>query len=437
MNILKNKENTKNNNSFFNLLIVIKHFFIILFQYIKKYWKIVVVILVLVIIILTLKYIFVYLYNKKYKPYETQMAVYGFDKMYNNGKATSNEKITKSEAIKVILSSIYNVYDISGFAYETNDTYSNAIWVEYAKRQGIISDDSITKDNENSNIEYIDVIKYYLDARAKLLSKPVQYSKEANFFDLKKYNTELQNYINDATENNLIENSKSKLNANKDITKGQFNQFVINFVKQYNTITLTGDKINVNPDKEPSNASEYPYILSNIDKSIYEKAFDNEDSERFANPIAVYQTRKEYYTQIKEWSEYYYNYIINIDYNNITKEKFKTDLSNYIMYGLDNDEVSNYVDYVIAHKIKLSGKATAQLPIIYYDGVDYRIRIKLEFNIENSDIKQNLLFQDLKNTKAYDYNNKNSLLIDAKLGSVYNQNSIYVYVIPISSLIIK
>lgn len=424
-------------NIFVKVCNAIKAAFISAIKFIKRFWKIIVGIILIVAIVLIGKYVYNYFYDKKYKPYEEKMHTYGFDKMYDNQSARSSEKVTHSEAIKMIIASIYNVYDVSGFAYDTQVEYPNMLWVDYAQKQKIISNDDITKDNESNNVKYIDVIKYYIDARAKLLNKKVQYDKEASFSDLKKYNTDMQDYINDAAKNKLINDSNKKLNADKLITKAQLNMLVVNFVEQYNTITLKGDKINVNPDKVPSNANEYPYTLSNVDKSVYELPLTYEDPDITANPIETYIIKKEYYSQIKEFAEYYYNYILNIDYETITADDIKEKINDYTMYGVYDDDVNAYVDYVKNHKIKLSGSAKAQLPIIYYDGLYYRVRMKIDLNVISSDTKDNLLYQDLKNDKAYTYKDKNTFIIDAKLGNAYKQNTIYLYPAITSTLIIE
>ena len=74
-------------------------------------------------------------YNK-YKPYfglEETMKNYGFDKVYDNQSAKTGESITKSEAVKMVLATVFNTNDISGFAGEPEENYNNAMWVEYAK----------------------------------------------------------------------------------------------------------------------------------------------------------------------------------------------------------------------------------------------------------------------------------------------------------------
>jgi hypothetical protein len=86
-------------------------------------------------------YVSDYNYNKKYKEYEDKINKYGFNKLYNNLSAKSSEYVQRSEAIKVILGSIFNKNDITSFAYQTDEKYDNAIWVKYAENEKIITAD--------------------------------------------------------------------------------------------------------------------------------------------------------------------------------------------------------------------------------------------------------------------------------------------------------
>lgn len=437
-NVVRKEEKIKKETIKSENKINLKNIFKYILSFIKKYWKIIVSIILVIFIAIISICVHNYFYEKKYRPYEIKMHNYGFDKMYNNGTALSYEKVTKSEAIKLILASIYNIYDANEINFDNTDTsYQNAIWVDYAVKQKIISNDQINSKNEDTNISYLDAIKYYINARAKLLNEPIKSDSEASFKDLKKYSSDMQLYINDAVYNKLIDNTTSSLNAKRDITKAQMNQLLINFVENYNTITVKGDKININPDKQPTNAQVYPYILSNVDKYTYQKPLLYNENNATLNPIDTYIMNKEYYSQIKEFTEIYYNTILNIDYNTITTDYLRNNLRNYVMFGISDEDISNYVDYVKKHALKITGTAKIQLPIIYFDGIDYRARLKLDFNVENGDTKTNIFFMDLNEENPCDYSDKKELIIDARLGHVFQQNSLYIYPTSVSSLIVK
>lgn len=72
-------------------------------------------------------------------------------------------------------------------------------------------------------------------------------------------------------------------------------------------------------------------------------------------------------------------------------------------------------------------------PAIYFDGLEYVVRMKLEFEIKNSDTKYNLLYMDpigSDSSKVKYENDKYTVYIDAKMGNaiegssaLYNDNS--------------
>lgn len=361
-------------------------------------------------------------YNKykPYRAYEEKMKTYGFDKAYNNESAKTGESITKSEAIKMILAACFNTNDISGFAAEPGEdnNYDNAMWVEYAKYRGIITDGDINKDNYKSKASYIEVIRYLATAKTKLLEKELDSAVQLKVKDIDKYKSDEQVAIEDMIQNEIIKVNTKKIKGNKNIFKGQMNELISNFVEKYNTITVNGEKININEDKKPSNKDEYPYTLASVDKSIYEKKFYVDDESNFINPKELYTAKKDYYTQIQEIAEGYYNLILNVDYNTINYENLKDEMLQYVLYGTDG--LKEYVNYVKENKIKIEGKSTVMFPAVYFDGLEYVVRMKLEFEVKNSNTKNNLIYMDpiadSENPVKYD-NNKYTIYIDAKMGN--------------------
>lgn len=400
---------------------------------IKK--SIILLIICLVIIGIAIFGITYFVNEKKYEPYkkyEEKVQTYGFDKSYNNGLAKTSDSITKSEAIKMVLAASFNTNDISGFAKQPdeNNNYDNAIWVEYAKFRGIITDTDINKDNYKDKASYIEVIRYLATAKTKILERELDSAVQLKVKDIDKYKSDEQVAIEDMIQNEIIIVNTKKINGNKHIFKGQMNELISNFVEKYNTITVNGEKLNINEDKMPSNKDEYPYTLASVDKNIYEKKFYVDDEERFLNPKDLYTTKKEYYSQIKEIAEGYYDLILNVDYNTINYEDLKTEMLQYVLYGTEGLE--EYVNYVKENKIKIEGKSTVMFPAIYFDGLEYVVRMKLEFEVKNANTKSNLLYMDpinnLDNSIKYD-NDKYTIYIDAKMGNaisgstaLYNDN---------------
>lgn len=372
-------------------------------------------------------------YNKfkPYKKYEETMKTYGFDKMYNNESTKTGESITKSEAIKMILSASFNMYDISGFAGTPKENYDNAIWVEYAKYRGIIGESDITKDNADDKATYIEVIRYLANAKVKLVGKELNSAINLKVKDFDKYKTDEQTAIEDMIENEIITINTKKINGKKHIFKGQMNELISNFAVKYNTLTINDEKINISEEKEPSNKDKYPYTLASVDKSVYEKDFYVDDEENFKTPKELYTTKKEYYSQIQEIAEGYYDSILNIDYKTINYDEMKDNILQYVLYGTEG--LDDYVNYVKEHKIVIEGKSTVMFPTIYFDGLEYVVRMKLEFEIKNSDTRYNLLYMDpigSDSSKVKYENDKYTVYIDAKMGNaiegptaLYNDNS--------------
>ena len=54
----------------------------------------------------------------------------------------------------MILSCLYNVPTIDGIALPTQETYSNAIWVEYAIKQGIVTREEVNASNADEKVKY-------------------------------------------------------------------------------------------------------------------------------------------------------------------------------------------------------------------------------------------------------------------------------------------
>ena len=341
-------------------------------------------------------------YNK-YKPYigfEETMKTYGFDKVYNNESAKTGESITKSEAIKMILACMFNNSDISGFAKEPegDDNYENAIWVEYAKFRGIISDSDINKDNAKDKATYIEVIRYLANAKTKILEKELDSAPSMTVKDLDNSKSDEQVAIEDMIANEIITINTKKINGNKHIFKGQMNELISNFAIKYNTITVNGEKVNINEDKMPSNKDQYPYTLASVDKSVYEKEFYIDDENNFKSPKELYTVKKEYYTQIQEIAEGYYDTILNVDYNTINYEEFSEKLREFAIYGIDENYINDYIKYVKENNIILTGKSTVIFPVIYFDGVQYVVRMNLQCEIISSKTDNNLLYLDLTTT---------------------------------------
>ena len=370
----------------------------------------------------------------KYEKYEDKMDLYGFSQVYDNGRANTRDKVTKSEAVKMVLACLYNVPSIEGIALPTEETYSNAIWVEYAIKQGFVTREEVNASNADDKVRYQEVLVWLYNIKAKALNIEPDTEDNFNVKDINAYNADQQLAIKDLLNSGVITVNTNRINGTQKLYKGKLNELIVNFAEEYNTITVGNSKININLEKIPSNADRYTYTLANVNKDIYEIPFVNDGKEGFISPIDYYPANKQYFTQIKTYVEGYYDYLLTVDYNNISIQQMKRKLKKYAYVQFNDDELQKYVDYVKNNKIKLNGKSTAQFPCVYFDGQDYRVRVKLEIVVENSDTKENLLFGDTKTTYS---DTQATIYIDAILAKNETSETLFVVNTPISKMVVK
>lgn len=355
------------------------------------------------------------------------MSIYGFDRMYDNSSSKVSEKVTKSEAIKMIISTVYNLYDISSFAPIEEANYDNEIWVKYAEDKSILTEE-INEKNQDDKISYIDVVMLLSKAKSEILGESLDIEGTPNFSDFDKYSNEEQTALKDMIWNKIIENNTEKLNGNRKIAKGELNELLINFAEKYRTITLNSDdKFVINEEKLPYNSEDYPYVLSNVSKKIYEIKFYNSISKDSKSPVELYADEKQNFEDISAIIYQYFDTILNVDYDRISLEEFKENINFVSMYEFSDEQIQDYIDYVKENKIRLSGSATLQLPIIYYDGEYIRARAIVECNIENSNTLENILFSDRLTGSIYNYDEKSNLIyVDVPFAKDETTGNIYI-----------
>lgn len=377
----------------------------------KKRFQYLIAVIVAIIIIIEIIYCGVCISIKlKYAKYTEKMDILGFSVLYDNGKATAYESITKGEAIKLIIASIYNVNDITDFAYEPEFDDKNAIWATYAYKEEIITQNDITKANINSKISYIDVLEYYTKAREILMNNYSDITGVVlNFKNAVILRQDAKYYLADAIASNLIENSTDRFNPDEKMIKGEMSRLVVNFVTNFNTITTENVKVNNESSAYPKNANDYPYIAEGIDKSIYEIPFYIESETGSYTPTELYKYRKEFFEQAVERLNYYYDKILNIDYKTINLEEFKKSINDILQYHDTDAEYEEYIKYVKDNKLVIKGKVAPLIPIVYVDGSHYRVRCKVEIEIVEGNTQKSVIYGDLSIKDGVTYTNKKSI----------------------------
>ena len=369
----------------------------------KRIILLVVFLLIIVVLIFSISYAYRVIKFSKYNEYGTQMEKYGLAGLYDNKKTTSHEAVTKSEAIKIAIATIINIEDIP-YSIDSELKYENELWVEYAIENEVITAEDVNEKNYNKKVTYIEYIRYFQNARKVLKGETLNTSIYPDFTDMKLL-SDLELYaVSDLVYNNVIENAKVKLNPSRTLYKGELNKLTCDMVNTYNLLLPEGEKFNISEDKIPENVSEYPFTLYDVAKEAYEKPFIISDEAKFIGPNKIFASERTVIEVIFNIVNNYYNNILNVDYETIDINSFYEKIRNNSLFEVDLETVKKYVDYVKANKIKIEGKAKAQLPIFYYDGTYYRMRVQISFKVVNSDTKNNLLFYDLENGEtSYEY----------------------------------
>ena len=396
------------------------------------------IVTVIIIGIFTLVYTLTNREYSKYKQYEALMDKYGFSQVYNNGEAKTKEKVTKSEAVKMILAAVYNVTDIEGIALPTEKEYSNAIWVEYAIKQGIVTSVEVNEKTADDRVKYKEVLVWLYNVKTNILARIPDTEDKGLVKDINAYNLDQKLAIHDLINSNVIMVNTKKINGDQKLYKGKLNELIVNFSEEYNTITVGDSRLNINKDKLPDNVDEYPYTLANVLKETYEYDFDVEDVDYFRSPIELYAENKDYYSQIKSNTEKYYTYLLNIDYETINADEMKNNLKKYLLFDVEKEVYEKYVEYVKNNHIKITGTATTQMPCVYYDGLYFRVRTKLDFKIESSDTNNNILYYDLEEKNIKRYTQKEySIYIDTYMTNSMSSRSLFNIERPVFDMLVK
>lgn len=418
----------------------------------SKISKIIIIIVVVVVVALIgigIYKLFVNKVNQTNVDYQSNMKAYGFDIMYDNKTAEPSDLVTKSEAVKMVIASMLNETDITKLLevreyvedykegmtsdeIEAKLDYKNKLWVEYAVSMGMIQNGEITKDNANDHATFIDALVYFSNAKIKLLNEILDTKTNPDIKNLDSYKVAEQLALSDMVYNGIIENKEYKFKDN--LTKEQLNKLLIDMVLKYNTITVEGEKININKDKEPSNVKEYPYTLASINKNIYEIENFIADKNKYKNAKDSYVEMKEYYYDINTIIQEYMDTLFNVNYENINDEYIDRILD--LSFHLENEEnIKKYVEYVKENKIKMSGTAKVQYPAIYFDGEKYRVRVKVDYKIENANVKENLLYGDLLAKGNIEYKkDEDSIIVDIGIKKSIANDLLYIDMRPLKNV---
>lgn len=291
-------------------------------------------VLLILICIIALVAVAVCVYIKFFRKIKTtefddKINIYGLNKMYNNGSNNPNENVTKLEAIKLVIASTKNTIDLSTLILGSS-TGDDAKVLEYAYKNGITSEQEVNLSNCNKKAKIIDLVKYISKAKYYILKQDYKKTENVLLKDYKKYSDDDKEYILDLLANEVIENNKYKLNGYSYLKKSICNKLIVKYITNFNLLSKNGNIV-TDQAKMPSNFNEYPYILEDVDKEVYEQAYDVDSQENFLKPSEFYSYRKEYYDSTINTAEDYYNTILNVSYQTINYEDMYNKLKNLVI----------------------------------------------------------------------------------------------------------
>lgn len=407
-------------------------------SYNKKKLKAIFLACIFIILFIVIAFTFWYMYNSKNITYQKKIECLGFNEMYNNKKATFYESVTKLEALKIVFMANYNRSDIDNLGLNLSDCNSDEEkWLKYCRVLGIYNNDSVNLSNYNDKVTLIEFLTFLNNSRRNILNDRNAIDAEISYSDLSNYSENDKSVVAELVQIGVLEDTNNKLNGYKSAHKKDINRIIINYILKYNTVSLNGYTITLNDENMPSNAEKYPYIVNEVEKEIYEQEPIIQDKSMYYAPVDFYKYEKTYYKDIVKTAEDYYNVILNVNYDNISLDEFIEKIGPNVHGLLKRDEIEEYIDYVKKNKIVINGKVSAQIPVIYNDGVSCRIRLKLEFEVVQSDTDENLLcFDSIYGAKVNYKDKRYTLYIDQEMGYVINSYKVFTVQNPVYSMLL-
>lgn len=391
-------------------------------------------IVIIIVLVIFCGYLFIKI-DKFEEPtkYEQKMNEYALNEIYENNSARYNQSIKKIEALKGVIFATTN----SNVLYnDTNKEFTNEDYISYANEKGYITNHFITLENCEKRATYLDVIKLISNAKYYVLEKDYSEEVKANYSNFEKLEKQVKKEVTDLVSCEILVNTNSKLNVNKKIKKGHFNEMLVKYIEKFNLLTNGVDNVEKDEEKMPSNKEEYPYISKDVEKEVYEQPYVQNQSDTACNSLEYYQSKKAYFDVTAKTCEDYYNTILNVDYKTIDYETLKSKLQDLVVGSVKEEVLKTYVEYVKNNKIVIKGQATVQMPCIYYDGLENIVRTKLEFEVVESNTNENLLYMDLVEDSKKIYNTSNLIYIDARMGYVLDTENTYIYQNPVYTMLL-
>ncbi len=398
-----------------------------------KFIRAIAVILVLIVLlVIATNIINKVIYVNKYKNYSVNIQKLGLDSLYSGGEANDYKCVTNGEAIAIIVKGCLNVENVENYGYEITPKSKYGAYLDYAIFKGFVSELMFEKEDLDKPLTRINLLRMLGDLKTKVFEKELTATdKKITVSKAYKLQERDKNFLKDAIANNVFDNSGSISDTEK-VRRGEFNKAIYEMTISCSTIVNDSGEIETNKENMPSNSLEYPFILKNREKSVYEKPFINSNLDEFESPNELFRYLKNSNKKIMDRVENYINYILNVDYRSINSDDIRQLASDNFLYLRDEKIIDEYVTYVKEHKIKLQGDVTTYLPAVYYDGLSYRIRLVLNFKKVEGDTLDNILLGDVLG-ESITYNESNNIIVDYPLENKAATNDLYPFFASIKS----
>lgn len=353
-----------------------------------------IVCLIIIAVILT------YIFKKNNNIITTSMQFdyLGYDNFYENNEDT----VTVKEANKILLSAYLRTNDMSAIMDNDSDLDS---WTRYGYDAKYLS-----KTEGDNKLTYIRLYELLYDTRIQIGEETRCTSNELNL-NSEVYQQNQIEALNMLYNNGFITTENIDSNSiHNYVTKEYFEDIIVKYLFKYSLIGEKENKIDYEKTLNIPQSKKYFYLEENsIEKELEYNTLKIDVVEGYLLPKETYSQIRYDIDKIKSVINEYFNIILNIDYENINEEQIIHKMENISI--LNPDDIKYYIEYVKENKIKITGNSTVITPIIYYVNGTYYVRTKIQFKIESTDTRKNILLGDMlgKTTK---YNNKEIKYID-------------------------
>ena len=290
-------------------------------------------------------------------------------------------------------------------------------------------DIDLKQEDANKDIKLIDALYYFGKIKKNYQIPNYVVNNDVKLPDISMYSSKQQEIIKDMVSSKVIEAPKDASAFEEKVTKDMLNKIIINYVENHGLLTGNGEQINTDPNNFPKNYKDYPYILASVDKRIYEIENYIYEAEEFLSSVELFSKYRTSYPEIERMVTDYLNTVLNVDYTNLDETAFIAEATKDSLFRGSDIRFYEYFDYVRENKIQISGKGKALLPIIYYDGMVYKVRVKVELNIKNANQPYNLIFGDLEQCGKVKYEGKKIVnIFDMTVSKYLDTSDFGVYV---------